>query len=147
MLEDKNFDTGLSYIKVEDDEYDEETYVEDTEPSDDLSQDSEGSSRTVRLAQNQEELDSIDRWTQELMKLETFYNQDPLRYLNEGDSDFEDLDVGHVVTKADFSLAVESDYLDPKTFQESWYYNDLEIQEKWRNPIRKEIRDMIRRGV
>ena len=63
------------------------------------------------------------------MKLETFYNQDPLRYLNEGDSDFEDLDVGHVVTKAFFS-AVESDYLEPKTFWEALDYNDLEIKEK-----------------
>ena len=67
-----------------------------------MSQDLEGSSRTVRLAQNQEELDIIDRLTRELMKLDTFFNLDPLRYLNEGYSDFEDLEVGHVVTEKFF---------------------------------------------
>ena len=47
--------------------------------------------------------------------MDKFYNQDPLQYLNAGDSDFKDLDMGHVVIKTVF-LAVESDYLDPKTF-------------------------------
>ena len=103
MSEEEILDTGLKNIKEEDDEYDEETDVEDdTKPSDDLSQTSEGSSWMVRLARNQEELDSIDRSTRELLKLETFYNQDLLRYLNAVDSDVEDLDVGHVVTKTVF---------------------------------------------
>ena len=75
--------------------------------------------------------------------METFYNQDPLRYLNAEDSDFEDLDMGHVVTETGFFLAVESDYLEPKMFQEAWDYNDPEKQEKWRNAIQKEICDMI----
>ena len=99
------------------------------------------------MARNQEELDSIDRSTRELLKLEAFYNQDPLRYLNKGDSYFKDLDVGHVVTETGFFSEVERDYLETKTFREAWDYNDPDKQENWRNAIRKEIRDMIRRGV
>ena len=52
--------------------------------------------------------------------METFYNQDPLRYLNARDSYFEDLDVGHVVTKTGLFLAVESENLEPKKFREAW---------------------------
>ena len=36
---------------------------------------------------------------------------------------------------------------EPKTFQEAWYHNDQEKQKKWRTVIRKEFRDMIKRGV
>ena len=93
------FDTGLKNIKEEDDEYDEETIVKEEKISDNLSEDLEDTSWTVRIARNQEELDSIYRSTLELLKLDKFYNQDPLRYLHEGDSDFKDLDVGHMVTK------------------------------------------------
>ena len=102
VLEEQIFDTGLKTIKEEDDEYDKETYFKEEKTSDNLSQESEGSSRTVRLARNQEELDSIDRSTRDFMKLETFNKQDSLCYLNAGDSDFEDLDMGHVVTETDF---------------------------------------------
>ncbi|MGL5074938.1 MAG: reverse transcriptase domain-containing protein, partial [Waterburya sp.] len=34
-----------------------------------------------------------------------------------------------------------------KTFQEAWYHNDQEKQQKWRTVIRKEFQDMIKRGV
>jgi len=36
---------------------------------------------------------------------------------------------------------------EPKTFQEAWYYDDQEKRKKWRTVIRKEFRDMIKRGV
>ena len=36
---------------------------------------------------------------------------------------------------------------EPKTFQEAWYNNDQEKRQKWRTVIRKEFRDMIKRGV
>ena len=36
---------------------------------------------------------------------------------------------------------------EPKTFQEAWYHNDQEKRKKWRTVIRKEFRDMIKRGV
>ena len=93
---------GTKNIKEEDDKYDEQTDVEEEKISDNLSEDSKDTSWKVRIARNQEELDSIDRSTRELLKLETFYNQDPLRYLNAGDSDFEDLDVGHMVNETGF---------------------------------------------
>ena len=48
----------------------------------------------------------------------TGYGQ-TLRYLNAGVSDFEDLYLGHGVTKTGLFLAVESDYLGPKTFREA----------------------------
>ena len=70
------------------------------------------------MARNKEELDSIDRSTRDLLKLE----QDFLGYLNENDSDFEDGYVGHVVTETVLFLAVESEYLRPKTFREDWDY-------------------------
>ena len=124
MSEEECFDMGLKNIKEEDEDYDEETDVKEEKISDNLSEYLEDTSQTVRIARNQEELDSIDRSTRELLKLETFYNQDPLGYLNVRDSYFEDLDMGHVVTKTGLFLAVESDYLEPKTFREAWDYND-----------------------
>ena len=48
---------------------------------------------SVRLARNKDELDSINRLTQDLLNLE----QDFLVYLNE--SDIEDVYVGHEVTE------------------------------------------------
>ena len=114
------FDTGLKNIKEEDDNYDEETDVKEEKISDNLSEDSEDTSRTIRAARNQEELEIIDQSTRELLKLETFYNQDLLQYLNARDSYFEDLDVGHVVTKKGLFLAVESENLEPKKFREAW---------------------------
>ena len=102
MSEEDIFDRGLKNIKEEDDEYGEETDVKEEKISDNLSVELEDTSRTVRLARNQEELDSIERSTWELIKLETFYNQEPLHCLNADDSDFEDLDMGHVVTKTGF---------------------------------------------
>ena len=102
VSEEEIFDTGLKNLKKEDDEYDKETDVEEEKISGNLSEDSEDTSRIVRIAGNQEELDSIDRSTRELMKLETFYNQDPLQYLNAEDSDVEDLDMGNVVIETVF---------------------------------------------
>ena len=96
----------------------------------------------------------MDRATQELRKLETFYNKDPMRYLDETndflyrnlDKDFEDTDVGNIIFESGFYSAVESDYLEPKSFREAWDQKDPVIWELWKNSIRKEIRDMIRRG-
>lgn len=103
MLEENIFDSELNKIKVEDDDYDKETDVEDeTKKLEYLSQALVGLSRVFILAWNQEELDSIDWSTRYLLKLEKFYNQDPLRYLNENDSYFEDVDMGHVVIKTVF---------------------------------------------
>ena len=61
VSEEEILEMGLKNTKEEDDEYEEETDVEEEKTSDDLSQELEGSSRTVRLARNQDELDSIDR--------------------------------------------------------------------------------------
>ena len=46
-----------------------------------------------------------------------------------------------------FVSAITSGYLEPKTFQEAWHHPDPEQRENWREAIRKEFRDMIRRGV
>ena len=78
-----------------------------------------------------------------------------MRYLDETndfldrnlDNDFEELDVVNIVFESGFYSAVESDYLEPKSFREAWDQKDLVIRELWQNAIRKEIRDMIRRGV
>ena len=78
-----DLEKGLNKVKVEEDDYDE------------MSQASKRSSQAVRLARNQEKMNSIDRLIQELLKLE----QNFLRYLNDNDSDFEDVGVGHVVTE------------------------------------------------
>ena len=61
---------------------------------------------------------------------ETGYGQ-LLRYLNAGDSVFENLYVGHRVTKTGLFLAVESDYLGPKTYREARDYKYPEIQKRW----------------
>ena len=66
----------------------------------------------------------MDRATRELRKLETFYNKDPMRYLDETNDfldrdlneDFEVSDVGNIVFQSGFYSAVESDYLEPKSF-------------------------------
>ena len=55
----------------------------------------------------------------------------PLRYINAGDKDFEDVVVGHGVTETGLFLAVESDYLGPKRCCEAWDYNDPEIKKRW----------------
>ena len=36
---------------------------------------------------------------------------------------------------------------EPKTFQEGWNNPNLDQQTKWREAIKKELRDMINRGV
>ena len=36
---------------------------------------------------------------------------------------------------------------EPKTFQEAWHHTDLNQQTKWREAIKKELKDMINRGV
>ena len=36
---------------------------------------------------------------------------------------------------------------EPKTFREAWDHPDVESREKWREAIRKEFRDMLKRGV
>ena len=50
MSEEEIFDTGLKTIKREDDEYDEEIDVEEEKISGNLSEESEDTSRTVRMA-------------------------------------------------------------------------------------------------
>ena len=61
VSEEENFDTVLKNLENEDDEYDEDIDFEEEKISDNLSEDSEDTSQTVRIAQNREELDSIDR--------------------------------------------------------------------------------------
>ena len=41
----------------------------------------------------------------------------------------------------------ETKYAEPKSFQEAWNHTDPVQREKWREAIRKEFTDMIRRGV
>ena len=36
---------------------------------------------------------------------------------------------------------------EPKTFRDAWDHQDKDSREKWRQAIRKELNDMIRRGV
>ena len=36
---------------------------------------------------------------------------------------------------------------EPKTFQEAWHHPNLNQQPKWREAIKKELKDMINRGV
>ena len=46
-----------------------------------------------------------------------------------------------------FLANVTDDDTEPKTFREAWDHPDPEKQAKWREAIRKEFRDMLRRGV
>ena len=46
-----------------------------------------------------------------------------------------------------FTNTSVAEYIEPKTFREAWDHPDLVQREKWREAIRKEFRDMLRRGV
>ena len=43
--------------------------------------------------------------------------------------------------------AVESNYLEPQTFEEAWDHADPHDREKWREAIRKELKAMKERNV
>ena len=51
------------------------------------------------------------------------------------------------VAKVAVPEKVNEDYIEPKTFQEAWHHKDAIQREKWREAIRKEFRDMTKRGV
>ena len=63
-------------------------------------------------------------------KLQTFYNPTP----------------GQEISEFAFLTALQGGE-EPTTFQEAWHHPDKETRESWRESIRKEFRDMIRRGV
>ena len=43
----------------------------------------------------------------------------------------------------DYLFLNAEDPLEPQTFQETWWHEDLKAREKWRNAIRKEFKAMI----
>ena len=54
------------------------------------------------------------------------------------------------IDEAEHEGEIHEDYTkhkDPKNFQEAWNHPDECQRKKWREAIRKEFRDMIRRGV
>ena len=44
-------------------------------------------------------------------------------------------------------MGEENEEIEPTTFQEAWHYEDAVSQEKWREAIRLEFRQMIKNGV
>jgi len=54
---------------------------------------------------------------------------------------------GVIGTNLDFKDAYKQIPIEPTTFHEAYYHPDPEQQEKWREAIKKEFRDMQRRGV
>ena len=71
-----------------------------------------------------------DKVNNELRRLNTFYNrtiEDVVEFAMVGGTD--------------------NDYVNPISFQDAWWHPDPEERKKWREAIRKEMRDMIRRGV
>ena len=70
------------------------------------------------------------RWQREL---QTFYNPNP----------------GELAEIAFYAFisTMQGGNDEPKTFREAWDHPNPEKREKWREAIRKELRDMIRRGV
>ena len=80
------------------------------------------------------ETEKISKLERELRKLEKFYNPNPGSVINED-------------TEAGFYSAVKSGYEEPKTFRQAWHHTNEEEKLLWRNAIKKEIRDMVRRKV
>jgi hypothetical protein len=46
-----------------------------------------------------------------------------------------------------FVTSVESGYMDPQRFDQAWDHPDPNKKENWRNTIRKELHDMIKKQV
>ena len=58
-----------------------------------------------------------------------------------------DLTMEDWIQEACLISAETSGPIEPKTFQEAWHYSSENERERWRAPIRKEIKSMIERGV
>ena len=78
------------------------------------------------------------------MKLDTSYNP---TVKPEGTDQEGNIDEGGETTEIAFMSAVESGHEEPKTFEEAWHHKLPETRAKWRMAIKKEIRDMIHKGV
>ena len=66
----------------------------------------------------------------EVRNLRTFFNPRPEEFVETA-----------------FIGAIDSGYMEPKTFKQAWEHTDLEERKKWRDAINKEFHDMISKKV
>jgi Reverse transcriptase (RNA-dependent DNA polymerase)/gag-polypeptide of LTR copia-type len=74
------------------------------------------------------------RLERELRKLNTYYNQTIPTEQEE-------------FAEVAFVGATNSDYNEPTNFKEAWYHEDTNLRTKWREAVKKELFDMMSKGV
>ena len=105
-------------------------YYSDNQSEIEEIQDQEGSKQVKSNIDN-----NYPKLNRELRNLDTFYNPVLKQYEENNDA------------MVAFIGAVDSDPKEPMSFKEAWWNEDKQSRQKWREAIRKEFSDMIRKGV
>jgi hypothetical protein len=126
--EENNSDTEASEAEAEEDENEQEIHQNTT---------------TGRIV-TPENLSKVER---ELRRLHTSYNPTAEQASVAFRSLIEDDENNSKLMWEVAFTSMDSGYDDPKTFEEAWNHPDPVEREKWREAIRKEFRDMIKRSV
>ena len=82
-----------------------------------------------------QKMTSLER---EICNLTTFFNPHPETHVNEA---------GEMCAETGSYGAVTSGYEEPKNFSEAWNHENEHDLTLWKEAIRKEIKDMLKRGV